>query len=83
MTTRCECCGQPIRQRIQTPFTQARVRAGILTQVEAAAKVGICQSRLSKYERGDLVPGTKVLLKMADAYGATVDELLGRNQRIA
>ena len=63
----------PLGERLK----RARAGAG-LTQVEAAAKLGWDSVTVSRYERGARAPRREQLLAMADAYGLTVDQLLGR-----
>ena len=50
-----------------------------LTQEAAAASVGISDKSLSKYETGTAAPDLAVLSSLADFYGVTADELLGRS----
>ena len=47
-----------------------------LTQGQLARKVGADIQRISKYERGILVPTTGILLKLAEALEVTVDFLI-------
>lgn len=49
-----------------------------LTQAEVCAVVGITTQVYSRYERGEHEPDYKTLCKLADFFGVTVDELLGR-----
>ena len=46
------------------------------SQKELAAKVGIRFQQLNKYESGLNLPPAEMLIKLADALGATVDYLL-------
>ncbi|WP_214510531.1 helix-turn-helix domain-containing protein [Pseudomonas brassicacearum] len=54
----------------------ARAKKG-LTQRELASMAGVAWSQISKYESGKSKPRLKLLLKLADALGMTVDELRG------
>ncbi len=63
--------------KAKTSFRLARMRAG-LDQGEAAARAGISQANLSRIESSKSKPRHETLLKLADAYGCSVDELLGR-----
>lgn len=56
---------------------QLRERAG-LRQYELAAKMGVKQSSVQKWEVGTSYPTYPHLLALADLLGVTVDELLGR-----
>ena len=57
-------------------FRMCRKQAG-LKQVAAAKLMGIGQSTISEYENNKTEPTASMLLKMAQAYGVTVDYLLG------
>lgn len=54
---------------------QARSQRG-LTQGQLSQKTGVDIQRLSKYERGVLVPTTEVIVKISDALGISIDYLL-------
>jgi transcriptional regulator with XRE-family HTH domain len=47
-----------------------------LSQVSAAS--GVPVRTLARYEAGDTSPGAAILTRMADLYGCSVDQLLGR-----
>jgi transcriptional regulator with XRE-family HTH domain len=49
-----------------------------LTQKQLAEKLGVSDSTLSYWERGDFEPDSVSLLKLANYFGVTVDYLLGR-----
>lgn len=57
----------------------ARIKAGML-QNEVAAKVGITQAMLSRYERGDQMPSVAVAVELADALGVSIEELTKRDK---
>lgn len=57
-------------------FRECRKAAG-LTQVAAAKLMGIGNSSLSEYENDVSEPTASVIYKMSEAYGCTVDHLLG------
>lgn len=57
-------------------YRDCRKAAG-LTQVEAAQLMGIGRSSISEYENDVSEPTASVLFKMSEAYGCTVDHLLG------
>lgn len=52
-----------------------------ITQKELADRVGVTQGAVSQWENGSAVPGTMLLLKIADVLGCTVDELLRGGRR--
>lgn len=56
-------------------LTQARKRKG-LTQGQLARLTGTDSQRISRYERGVLVPTTAILIKLADALDVSLDYLL-------
>ena len=47
-----------------------------LTQFELALKVGISQSAVAKWENGETIPATKQLIKLAEIFNCTIDELV-------
>ena len=57
---------------------ELRIKAH-LGQAELAKLLGIAQTTYSGYERGYRKPTPEMLKKLADFFGVTVDELLGRS----
>ena len=55
-----------------------RTEAG-LTQRELAEKAGIARELIARAETGTSVPDISTLIKIADALGCQLDELVGRN----
>ena len=53
-----------------------------LTQKEVADAVGITFQTYSYYETGRTNPTPEMLCKLADFFGVTVDELLGRTPQL-
>lgn len=49
-----------------------------LSQEELAAEVGVSRQAVSNWERSESVPDTENLLRLADFYGITLDELTAR-----
>lgn len=66
--------------QLPVKLKQARSQKG-LTQGQLSKKTGVDVQRLSKYERGVLVPTTEVIVKISDALGVSLDYLLknGKN----
>lgn len=60
-------------------FAKARTNAG-LSQSEAARRLGVDQSTISGWEIGKSTPRGAMLVKVADLYCCTIDELFGRGQ---
>jgi transcriptional regulator with XRE-family HTH domain len=58
-------------------FLKARRQAG-LTQSDVAEKVGVTHSVIYHWETGRSMPILQTLLRIADAYGVSLDELVGR-----
>lgn len=56
---------------------QIRIEQG-LSQIEVAHYLGIGQTTYSGYETGYRKPTPAMLCRLADLYGVTVDELIGR-----
>lgn len=49
-----------------------------LTQEELAAKLGVSRSTMGNYEREKREPDIDMLIKMADTFKISIDELVGR-----
>ena len=49
-----------------------------ITQRELSTATGIPQTTISSWERGANVPNILDCIKLADFYGITIDELVGR-----
>ena len=49
-----------------------------LRQYELAERMGVKQASVSAWESGAAMPSAANLLKLADIFGCTVDEILGR-----
>ena len=67
-----------------TPFSE-RVRElrkkNHLTQKQAAAELGIRYTAYQAYEYGKSEPNLDHLQQLADLFGVTLDELMGRNEK--
>lgn len=59
-------------------FLSARERTG-LTQKEVAERLGIDQSAVSLWENGKTSPRVSVLVKLAELYHCSLDDLLIQN----
>lgn len=53
-----------------------------LTQVQLCEKIGIAQSTLGMIEKNRTEPGRKTLIKLANFFGTTVDDLLTDNENL-
>lgn len=53
-----------------------------LTQVALSSKLKIARTTYSGYELGTSEPDNETLERMADFYGVTVDNLLGRETKV-
>jgi transcriptional regulator with XRE-family HTH domain len=51
-----------------------------LTQAQLAEKAGVTQGAISMIERGERVPSLDVLVKIADALGCKIDELIRKEE---
>jgi len=58
-------------------ISELRKAAG-LNQAELAEKIGIYQSALSSWERGETEPDNDSIVKLAGYFEVTIDYLLGR-----
>ena len=63
---------------IGTNLLNIRTKKGE-TQEQVADSVGISYVSLSRYETGQRMPKMNILARLADHFGVTVDELLGRD----
>lgn len=61
---------------------QLRTDKGV-TQQELADALGITQQAVGRWERGLATPDSSTLPRIADYFGVTVDELLGRDTKPA
>ena len=52
-----------------------RVRLGLL-QYELACIMNVKQSTVAMWESGKSLPRTEILIKLADLFGCTIDELV-------
>lgn len=50
-----------------------------LSQHQLAEKTGISQANISRWENGETIPNIEFCIKLADFYGITLDELVGRH----
>ena len=51
-----------------------------LTQEELAVKLGVSSSAIGNYERETRQPDIDMLIKMADTFKVSIDELVGRKR---
>lgn len=56
---------------------QREIRNKTIKQVEQ--DTGICNANLSRWENGIVLPNIDFCVKLADFYGITLDELVGRD----
>lgn len=52
-----------------------------LSQTELAQKIGTSHQNINRWERGEVMPSIDFCVQLADFYGITLDELIGREQR--
>lgn len=48
------------------------------TQAEIGEKVGVTATTINRYKLGKIEPSIKVVIKLADAFGVTLDAVMGR-----
>lgn len=65
---------------ILSNFESMRKRAG-LTQQESARKLGVSQGAVSQWENGNIKPRAAILIKLAELYDCTIDDLLAGTSR--
>lgn len=49
-----------------------------LSQHQLAKEVGVSQANICRWEKGDVLPNIDACVKLAEFYGITLDELIGR-----
>lgn len=49
-----------------------------LSQRELAKRIGTSSQNVNRWERGEVVPSIDFFIKLADFYGISLDELVGR-----
>lgn len=54
-----------------------REAAGI-SQNELSRKIGTSHQNISRWERGEVLPNLDYCIKLADFYGISLDDLIGR-----
>ena len=52
-----------------------------LTQAEFAKKVGVTQGTVSQWEHGIISPNSNQLRSISEAFGVSIDSLVGKNTR--
>lgn len=68
----------PIEVAVARNICRKREELGI-TRKALCARLGINHSQVSNWESGKYLPAAWSLCLLADEFGCTVDELLGRN----
>lgn len=68
---------EELKERIGTNIGVFRRQLG-MTQAELAEKLNYTDKAISKWERGESVPDVMTLLQVAELFGVSLDELLGR-----
>lgn len=63
--------------RMKNNLKKLRKQRG-LTQIAVQMATGIDQALISKYESGERIPPTDVLMVLADYYGVSIDYILCR-----
>ncbi len=66
---------QFVLPKLSEKLKQARKQKG-LTQGQLAQKIGADIQRISKYERGILIPTTEIMIKLSNALDVSLDYLL-------
>lgn len=58
---------------------QLRLQLGI-NQVEFAARIGVTKQCVSNWESDNVLPSIEMLTRLADFFGVSTDQLLGRER---
>lgn len=72
---------QNVQNHGMNRLKELRIKKGVL-QSDVAAYIGVNNSTYAYYERGTHNPTPETLCKLADFFGVTVDELLGRTSQL-
>lgn len=64
-----------VKDIIAKNLVELRTRAK-LTQIQLANMLNYSDKAVSKWERGDAVPDLRVLIKLSEIYGVTVDDIV-------
>lgn len=67
----------PVYDHMVQQLIAARMAAG-MTQLEAATRINAPQSRISRIESGERRIDVAELIELADLYGVTLEEIIGR-----
>lgn len=51
-----------------------------ISQVELAKSIGTSHQNIGRWEQGKVLPNIDFCVKLADFYGITIDELIGRDK---
>ena len=68
---------EDVRASVSKNIARLRTAQG-LTQTSLAEKLNYSDKAVSKWERGESVPDIAVLVQLADLFGVSLDELVGR-----
>ena len=66
---------RPRRTDTSSPITAARISAG-LTQAQLAERIGVAPQQIGAWERSVRKPKIDALLRIADALGCDIKELI-------
>ena len=53
-----------------------------ISQVELATRLGVSQTSIAHYEKGDRQPTIETLISLSDIFGVSIDELVGHKKDI-
>ena len=70
-----------LKSNVAKNLTELRTKAR-LTQLQLAEMLNYSDKAVSKWERGEAVPDLRVLIKLAELYGVTLDDIV-RGQSVA
>lgn len=65
-----------MRESFAVKIKKFRKQKG-MSQAEFAKKIGVWQTQVSRYERGEITPTVTTLEWICDAFGLSATELLG------
>lgn len=69
---------EPRRTETSSPIATARLAAG-LTQSQLAERIGVAAQHIGRWERGERNPKIDALIRIADALGCDLQNLISKN----
>ena len=69
---------EELNKIISQNLIELRQKSG-MTQLQVAEHINYSDKSISKWERGDAIPDVPVMLKLANLYGVTIDDIVSKH----